>query len=322
MEGADILRVDLSAPPAERWHLSPRQQEQARALLTLYTRELGGVDAFAGFLDDYLALCVPAAYREEMQAMATHLDVSVGEAALGSLYYDAVKAVFGCTAFAVDTPDGPLHARNLDWWTEANLLSTTSMVTEFVGTDGVVRFRSLGWPGFVGVLSGVAPGRFAITLNAVLSDEPAQFAPSIALLIREVLETAPTYAAAVDRLAAEPIASDCLLLVTGCEPGEMVVVERTPTKSARRGPSDGVLAVTNGYRLIDADTTDVRSELLATSCGRYDRAVELVGKTPSATAESCFAVLTDPSVRMSITVQQMVMQARTGRLDVRLPEGG
>ncbi|MEL6770128.1 MAG: C45 family peptidase [Bacteroidota bacterium] len=317
----DTLRVDLGMAPEERWHLSPHQREQARALLTLYTRELGGVDAFEGLLDEYLTLCVPGDYCREIQSIATLLEVSVGEAALGSLYYDAVKTVLGCTAFAVDTDSGPLHARNLDWWTEANLLSTASLVTDFMDREGETRFQTLGWPGFIGVLSGMAPGRFAITLNAVLSDEPAQFAPSIALLIRQVLETEPTYDAAVERLASSPIASDCLLLVTGCTSGEMVVVERTPTKSAQRGPSNGVLVVTNGYLCIDADTTEVHSELIATSCGRYDRAIDLVRNNSPGTAASCFAVLADPNVRMSITVQQMVMQASTGRLDVRLPSG-
>lgn len=38
------------------------------------------------------------------------------------------------------------------------------------------------------------------------------------------------------------------------------------------------------------------------------------------TAAECFALLTDPGVQMNITVQQMVMCAATGLIDVRLPE--
>lgn len=49
--------------------------------------------------------------------------VPLDEVVCGNLYYDALKAVLvGCTAFAVDTPTGPLHARNLDWWTENDSL--------------------------------------------------------------------------------------------------------------------------------------------------------------------------------------------------------
>ena len=38
------------------------------------------------------------------------------------------------------------------------------------------------------------------------------------------------------------------------------------------------------------------------------------------TAVECFAVLTDPSVRMGITVQHMVLSADQGLLDIRLPD--
>ncbi len=48
-------------------------------------------------------------------------------------------------------------------------------------------------PGFVGVFSGVAPGRFAVTLNAVLSAEPPQPATPVVLLLRTVLEHAQTF---------------------------------------------------------------------------------------------------------------------------------
>lgn len=39
-------------------------------------------------------------------------------------------------------------------------------------------------------------------------------------------------------------------------------------------------------------------------------------------AEQCFAILYQESVRMSITVQQLVMSARTGKLHVRTQHSG
>jgi hypothetical protein len=97
----------------------------------------------------------------------------VSDVALSNLYYDALKVVLGCTAFAVDAGEATLHARNLDWWTKNAALARYTTVCHFIGGAGGP-FTTIGWPGFVGAFSGVAPGRFAITLNAVLSLERAQ----------------------------------------------------------------------------------------------------------------------------------------------------
>src|SRR5262249_42706917 len=136
--------------------------------------------------------------------------------------------VFGCTAFAVDMGDQVLHARNLDWWTEGSLLSRYTAACRFVGAPAG-EFTTVGWPGFVGAFSGIAPGRFAVTLNAVLSDEPAQLGTPVVLLIRRTLEEARSFTEAVRTLSETPIPCDCLLLVTGVRSGEMAVIERSPS---------------------------------------------------------------------------------------------
>ncbi|MEM1056498.1 MAG: C45 family peptidase [Bacteroidota bacterium] len=311
--------VDLGRAPRERWDLSSEHIEQARTLMRAYTDELGGTEVFGDLLSTYAESWLRPDHFDEVRAIADLTGESIEQALLGNLYYDAVKLVLGCTAFAVDTPSGPLHARNLDWWTENDTLSAYTLVTDFHDPHRKRSFSTIGWPGFVGALSGIAPGRFAITLNAVLSAEAPAFAPSVSFLIRTVLEEADTYGDAVARLAAEPIATDCLLLVTGAARGEMAVVERTPSKSAIRHAESGFVAVANGYRLIDADTGEANGALQTTSCGRYERAMTCLRERRPQTTAECFAILSDEAVAMSITVQQMVLQASTGRRDVRLP---
>src|SRR5439155_10458057 len=114
---------------------------------------------------------------EEMEALARELALSVSDVALCNFYYDVLKVVqgraFGCTAFAIDAPDGPFHARNLDWWTEESALARYTAICHFVGAPAG-KFTTLGWPGFIGPFSGIAPGRLALTLTTVLSVEPAQ----------------------------------------------------------------------------------------------------------------------------------------------------
>jgi acid ceramidase len=314
------IDVDLRLPPTKRWHALHPFISQARQLLDQYLGDLGDIEQFHATIISYRDRYIYAEYAAELRAIAQLLDVSEEAALIVNLYYDLLKFVLGCTAFAVDIEQGPLHARNLDWWTEMGLLSSATVVANFQGA-AAGPFQVVSWPGFTGALSGLAPGRFAITLNAVLSNEPPTAAAPITYLIRSVFETASTFAEAVDRLASTAILSDCLLLVTGIQPGEMVVIERTPTRSALRHPTNGRLIVTNDYLALQANPSSISTEqeLQQTSCGRFDRASLLLSQHVPGNVAECFGVLTDPAVQMNITVQHMVMSAAQGILEVRLP---
>jgi acid ceramidase len=320
------LDIDLNAPPERRWEQLVDWRAVARELLAFYVRDIGGLDRFAPLLRDYRDAFVDAEYIAEMRGVARVLDAPEEEVVLANLYYDAIKLVLaggvGCTAFAVDTDQGPLHARNLDWTTaEGKLASETLIVSFRRGDAGAPLYRIVGWPGFVGCLSGVAPGRFAVTLNAVLSDDAPELATPTTFLLRRVLETAETFEAAVAALRDTPVASDSLLLVTGTRAGQMAVVERAPTRAAVRAPYAGAVFVTNDYRALPVSERSgtIRSTLAQTSCGRYARAQQLVREEPPREPGACLRVLCDPRVKMGITVQHLVFSAATGVIRVALP---
>ena len=118
------LIVDLHQPPRQRWQLSRALQKSAADLLIEYQRDLAG---FADYLPTLIEIgrgILPADQLEEMVGIAERSDLSVEQVMIGNLYYDALKTLWGCTAFVVDDDNGPLHARNLDWWTENGALST------------------------------------------------------------------------------------------------------------------------------------------------------------------------------------------------------
>ena len=199
------------------------------------------------------------------------------------------------------------------------MLSRHTLITEYERA-GRLHFVVVGWPGYAGALSGMAPGRFSITLNAVLSEDPAELAPPMTFLIRDVLDTAANFDEAVVRLRDTPVTSDSLLLVTGTMPGEMVVIERSPKRAAVRHPENGVLVVTNDYRALVSDIGTAANHTLAeTSCGRFERAFELARDCRADDPDGAFEVLEDAQVRMNITVQSMVLSAATALIDVRLP---
>ncbi len=308
------MHVDLRKPAAVRWTLSPEQTGWARDLLLAYQRDLGLSPSLVSQMSRPV---VRRDYWNEMEGLASLAKVPLDDVVCGNLYYDALKAVLvGCTAFAVDTPKGPLHARNLDWWTENDSLRRYTMSTRFTGAIAG-EFTTVGWPGFVGVFSGTAPGRFAVTLNAVISDEPLQAASPIVFLLRQVLEEAPDFQSALRTLQEVPLASDSLLLLTGTQAGEMAVIERTPSRAETRFGQNGCIFVANDYRVMQTGLSNIKSELQATACSRYDRVSALIASRVPQSAERCFAYLDDPNVRMGITVQQMVFQASTGMCLVR-----
>ena len=97
----------------------------------------------------------------------------------------------------------------------------------------------------------------------------------------------------------------------------MVVIERSPTKHAVRRASHGHIAVANDYVLLDADDKcPSSSELRDTSSGRFGRISELLVEPPTQ-LDQCLDYLSDPTVQMSITVQQMAFQAQSGEYEWR-----
>jgi acid ceramidase len=306
-------------PPTPSRRPASVQHRRQRAFVS----RLGGW--FAPILAEYRDAFVDEEYVSEMRGIARTLDVREEDVVIANLYYDALKFVLGgsigCTEFAVDTPDGPLHARNLDWTSANGRLSSETIIANFRRGTRNPFYRIITWPGFVGCLSGVAPGRFAVTLNAVLSDDAPELAAPISFVLRRALETAETFDAAVAMLRDTAVASDSLLLVSGPQNGQTAVVERAPTRATLRGPIRGVVVVTNDYRApaTAEGVANLHGPLRSTSCGRYDCAEQMIRHAPPRNASSCMTVLEDPGVKMAITVQHLVLSARTGAVDVELP---
>jgi acid ceramidase len=312
------ITVDLQNPPSRRWRLTPTQSQQARELLTLYKADLGLSEDFAEFLSASAKRLVRPEHWSEMESLATALDLPVIDVAVCNFYYDALKVVLGCTAFAVNADGAVLHGRNLDWWTENAALAQYTMVSHFIGGPAGP-FTTVGWPGFIGAFSGIAVGRFAVTLNAVLSLEAAQPAMPVVLLLRSVLEEARSFDEARTILTNSMLPCDCLLLLTGTRAGEMAVIERTPSRHAVRLPQDDFICVTNDYQQLNADANQPTSELLATSCSRFNRIEFLLHDETPQNAAHCLAYLRDPAVQMKITVQQMVFRASSGEYWLSVP---
>ncbi|MBL0742040.1 C45 family autoproteolytic acyltransferase/hydolase [Chryseolinea lacunae] len=301
--------VDLDLPVETRWSFLKTFRAPMGELMQCYLKDFEDAGYLYDVIDAYKLAAIPEHYREEISFIASLIDLKENEVLLANLYYDILKFYFGCTAFAVNNGSTTYHCRNLDWHTENNLLGQHTMVFDF-HKNGKTLYKTIGWPGFVGALSGTKPGKFSLTLNAVLSNDKPEMAYPVSFLLRDVLTSANSFSEARQMLMTTTIVCDCLILLSGIGVDERVVIERTPTRSALREAHEKFIAVTNDYKKLE--NGEAENILRATSCSRYDRALEMLRHEMPQDATACLSILKDEDVQMQITVQQMIFDNHTG----------
>lgn len=184
------------------------------------------------------------AHLPEIAAIAHHLGRP-------GAYFLAVNYEWGCTnrvgpapeAEGLGDPPSARLVRTLDWATPG--LGRNVIAARVAGKAGV--FITLTWPGYTGVIQAMAPQRFAAALNQApmrrgMSVYPLDWAANRARvwgipdampthLLREVFETAASFAEARALLTDRPISSPAIFTLVGIRPEETVIIERTERDS-------------------------------------------------------------------------------------------
>lgn len=250
-------------------------------------------------------------FRAEAEAFGRQIGAPWENVLLANVSYDLIMASFACSSLALATDDGPVLARNMDWWPERPL-AQTSLLWRFA-EGGRPAMWIGGWPGSIGVVTGMSSRGFALALNSVPNPDRPNLDGYPALLhLRRVLEDAADFDEAVDAIDREPLAASALVMVVGLTNEQRVVVERTGERSSLRWPEgDEPLRLTNDYRhLFPPSDSDV-NPLYQSSCERFERLGELtahgaVGSDPDDAA--LLGLLTDPGVKQPVTVQHAIMR--------------
>ncbi|SNR49259.1 C45 family autoproteolytic acyltransferase/hydolase [Dokdonia pacifica] len=305
--------VDLDLPPEERWSSLIKIKKEVNELIQSYLQDFKEADIIFSGIEIYKETIISDIYLKEIEGIAAICDFSASEILTANLYYDLLKFYFGCTAFTVYNEGVMRHARNLDWHTDNNILSSYTKIFNFQRRGKTV-FKTIGWPGFIGALSGVRPRAFSLTLNAVASQDEPQIATPISFLLRDVLENATSFQKAQSMLEQKPIISDCLILLSGTQKEEKIVLERTPIRCATRTSNEDHIIVTNDYKILDNEVTIESNMLRDTSFGRYTTTQELLREQVPYDTNSCIDILKNENVMMGITVQQMVFETNTGAI--------
>jgi hypothetical protein len=175
-------------------------------------------------------------YVAEIEAIAAAL-------AFPGIWFLNGSYQWGCTTLVRDEEGAPWLARTLDWPFPG--LGRHVEVAQMRGPAG--EFYSVTWPGYVGALTGMAPGRFAaainqaplwrrtrhpwlriydIVANAVRTWRHVRHIPPDQLL-RQAFETCRDFAHARRLLEQTPVARPVIFTLAGAVPGERCVIERT-----------------------------------------------------------------------------------------------
>lgn len=330
------IDVDWDLPPAEALAAAPPEAiAQARRLLAAV---MGEIPPLARWLADAVRLRTGGRFQAEAVALARAVGADWRDVMLANVSYDLMLAALGCSTVALPTPSGPVLARNMDWWPE-DVLAQASYLLQY-RRGGQVALSSAGFPGAIGVVTGMSQRGFAVALNAVLSPEgSSRTGYPVLLFLRRVLEDAEGFDAALAMLREQKLASPALVTLVGCENGQRVVVERTPTRHALRWGEPGrALVATNDYRLLfqpptgevaaphsthaAASREEAVHELYETTCGRYAALrARLRNHDAGSEVEDSFLLylLTDPAVMQSITAQHVILRPRAQAVRLFVP---
>lgn len=321
-------RIDLSKPADERWRSMIRAERNCAAELIgnciedadRYAREtpvLGRLGLWlARKITPWIYDRSGGGYADDISAWAKGCGIDRDDLIFANLSYEIAHATESlaicspfCTSVAFNLPDSVAHCRNMDW-----PLKGVGPMTRIIHYDGPCGpFKSVGWPGYVGVLSGIAEGRFSATINyAPAKTVRAQWPPSFAL--RWVFENCENFDAAVEDLVNTEMAAPVLIMLVGTEPNEAVVIEHTGRGASRRYMRTGVLALTNHFVKKENLHLNEPDEILSRS--RYKCALDAGRNAGSPRISSMTNILGDDPVLNELTAQQMAFVPKTGKYKV------
>jgi isopenicillin-N N-acyltransferase like protein len=193
----------------------------------------------------------PADYRTEMDAVARSAGADLDAVTVANTFFD-IKSTFQCSALMVEGPrsatGGVLFGRNLDY-PSLGYIHEHTLVTVYRPT-GKHAFASVGFPGIVGVLSGMNDAGLCVAVLEVYDAKAGEphFNPKgipYALCNRRLLEECTTIAEAKKLLESMPRTT--LLNLAVADRTSTAVFEVTPKQVVLRPSVDGVCTCTNHF---------------------------------------------------------------------------
>ncbi|XP_077558208.1 acid ceramidase-like [Haemaphysalis longicornis] len=244
--------INLDLPPGERWAEVARAKraevyKMHEALKNLTLDILG--PRVLDFIDSAmpkLLRSLPWPFTEEMKSLANITGLPLGEVVLYNVFYEFFTL---CTSIVAQDPHGEIyHARNLDFglflgwdsrnhtWAMTEVLRPTVVNLDFQRSEKTV-FKAVTFAGYLGILTGVKPGAFSMTVNErfrlnggfigllewLLGDHSQHW---VGFLTRQLMENGTDYENAMNTLSTSKLLAPVYFIVAGTKPGEGAIITR------------------------------------------------------------------------------------------------
>uniref|UniRef100_A0A8C2E6Q0 Acid ceramidase n=1 Tax=Cyprinus carpio TaxID=7962 RepID=A0A8C2E6Q0_CYPCA len=245
--------VNLDLPPSERWTqvIKDKKTELITMVRTIKDMAKGFFNGkLVNLVDEELPLIVdtlPQPFNEEIKGIAAVSGIPLGEITLFNIFYEVFTV---CTSVVAEDFNGNIyHARNLDFglfmgwdrhnktWTLTEKLKPLVVNVNFQRGNKTV-FKSTNFAGYVGILTGIRPGEFSLTVNERFSVDGGYVGILewilgwrdgmwMGFLTRKVLENATSYEDAKNQLSQTELLAPAYFILGGNGTGQGCVITRT-----------------------------------------------------------------------------------------------
>ena len=335
----DVIDVDLEAPPAERWRTALQGYGDEIADLVSDVRQLipdlvalvgAPWDSLvSGLLQHSSKIGIGVGlvgklygqeYVDEIKGVAQAAEQPFGDLVLANLVYDISQIggkLFGaCSSFSCNVEGTPVLARNLDW-----------ALPESVGRHTVpIRFRrgrrsyfGVQVLGTVGVLSVMAKGKWAATINQAPASKLGFLPVGVPVMIRlrqcaDLMLPFGKMAAEVQRLQT---ISPFFIHLVGAGPTQHVQISGLGKTFATRKREAEFLIQTNHHADSELERYNDPEDDDGDSPDRY-KALERRLKTLPETLDEALLKLARKPVTHAGTQQAMVLRPSSGEWRLRV----
>lgn len=257
----------------------------------------------------------PKDYSDELEAIVASADADRDLVIAGNTFFD-LKKIIACSAVVVEpgrsATKGTLLARNLDY-PSLGYIHEYSLVTIYRPKDKLA-FASIGFPGLVGVLSGMNEAGLALGVLEIVQvkDGEPHFNPRgmpYMLTLRRVLEEAKTIHEAKKVLEKLPRTSTICVAVADRK--EVGVLEITPKRVVLRPAAKGLCVCTNHF--CSAELKPEKTVNIVRTFERYEAMAKLNGVREGLSVEALRKQLDEANLG-SQTLQTMTFEPGPLRL--------
>lgn len=253
-------------------------------------REIVPSDNYLKFLRFFIVLFnrnlgknIPEEFRDEIYGISlscTHEYDFIGTPYERQLNYHSAHdlghamqdyMLVGCSSFATwgkNSADSSLIiGRNFDFYM-GDKFARNKLVSFYQPEKGY-KFASIGWPGMIGVLSGMNETGLTVTINAAKSTIPTASATPISILTREILQYASTIEEALAIAQKRTTFVSESILIGSAKDGKAAIIEKSPEKTALFTDGCNQIICTNHYQSEVFRNDERNLENMATSDSPY-----------------------------------------------------